>query len=92
MPKVTQKEFEALFRRRLLHLREASRRTQAEVAEFIGVSEDAYGSYERRSTMPLYLIKRLARFYQVPLDWLLDEEDTPLRRLRVVEGGGGDRQ
>ena len=49
---------------------------QIEVARYLGVSQGTYSGYEsgRVSISPEALIK-LARFYQVSLDYLMGESD-----------------
>ena len=81
------KEFDTAFRSRLRELRTASHRTQEEVARFLGLELDTYGSYERRSTMPLFYVPLVARLYNVSLEWLLTGQDNTRRRLKVVGGG-----
>jgi len=92
MPHLSEKEFAAAFRSRLRDLRKASRRTQAEVARLLGLELDTYGSYERRSNLPLFYLPLVASLYGVTLDWLLTGQDAGRRRLRVVGGGAGEPQ
>lgn len=90
MRDLTEKEFLAEFRERLKRARVSRGLTQAEVAQFLGIeSEDTYGSYERRSTLPLFYLPRTAKLLDVSLEWLITGEGPTKRGLAVVSGAGG---
>lgn len=53
------------------NLREDSDKTQQEIAEFLGTSQTMYARYERGANeMPLRHLLKLARYYNVSLDYL----------------------
>lgn len=81
---MTEAEFDSAFRARLRELRVARNQTQAQIAGLLGLGEDTYGSYERRSNIPLYYVPKVAAIYGVSLEWLLTGRDTPRRRLTAV--------
>ena len=59
--------------RRLRDLREDADLRQADVAEYLGIQQTVYSRYERGfQTIPLELLIRLADYYQVSLDYLVD--------------------
>lgn len=87
MGRLTEKEYLAEFRERLKRARISRGLTQAEVAAFLGIeSEDTYGSYERRSTLPLYYVPEAAKLLHVSLEWLLTGQGPTKRGLSVVGG------
>lgn len=61
------------FKNQLKFLRTASKLTQKEVADFIGVKRVAYTSYESGRTSPnLETVVKLANLYNVTTDFLLN--------------------
>ena len=59
-------------------LREKSRYSQTEIANFLKISRQAYNNYERAIRMPdLDTITRLAEFFNVTTDYLLGKIDVP---------------
>lgn len=59
----------------------ASKLTQKQVAEGIGVAEQAYQRYEYGKVVPSALVLiALADFYDVSLDYLCGRSDDPARR------------
>lgn len=63
--------------RRTHRLRLASGLTQEEMAEFLGVTLDAYGKYERNVPMPPHLYEQFTRFARVDLDMLVTGRGAP---------------
>lgn len=64
-----------LFGRRLAGLRKARGLTQAQLAEALGVKLSLVAYYERRAKNPtLEVANKIARFFDVPVSGLLDEE------------------
>ena len=56
---------------RLKDCREDSDRTQAEIAEMLGTYQSHYGKYERgEREIPVHLLIKLAKYYNVSLDYL----------------------
>ncbi|SRR5216684_3087304 len=61
MPKTDGRtEYRTVLTMRLRKLRLAKDWTQAEMATALGVSEERYRKYEKRSWLPVYLLERLA--------------------------------
>ena len=75
----------------LTKLRESHGYTMKEVAEGIGIKPDTYRSYERGRLQPsLEIITKLACFYQVSADYLLEinpskTKENPLKNLRLSQ-------
>lgn len=63
---------------RVEELRKKAKKTQEEMGKVLGMSQRAYGHYEKgdRDMSPEVLIK-LADFYQVSIDYLLGRTDNP---------------
>ena len=56
---------------RIRNLREDSDLTQQEIADVLGTSQTMYARYERGANeMPIRHLVRLAKFYNVSLDYL----------------------
>lgn len=81
---MTEAEFNLALRARLRDLRTSRNQSQAQIAGLLGLEEDTYGSYERRSNIPLYYVPKVAAIYGVSLEWLLTGRDAPRRRLTAV--------
>ena len=65
---------------RLRDLREDSDLTQQAVAEFLHVKQNTYSQYENgQRQIPIELLVKLAKFYQVSTDYILEltNEKTP---------------
>lgn len=66
----------------LITLRERFGLRQADVAEKIGVSKQAYGLYETDKRQASYeTLCKLADFFEVTVDYLLDREQTSIQQL-----------
>jgi|GEM_PF-2269714 len=69
----------------LIYLRKTAGKTQKEMAEIAGVSPQVYCHYENnRVTPPLDSLKRLADFFDVSIDYIVDRESED--GLIVSEG------
>lgn len=56
-------------------LREDMDIKQKTVAEYLGVSQQSYSNYENgHREIPIWAVKKLAKYYQVSLDYLLGTE------------------
>ena len=63
---------------RLRDLREDADKTQAEIAAILGTVREQYAKYESgKQELPMHHFITLARFYNVSLDYLAGEIDTP---------------
>ena len=61
---------------RIRELREDSDKTQAEVAAFLGTTQQVYSRYEKgENEMPVRHIVSLCRFYKVSADYILGIKD-----------------
>lgn len=53
---------------------------QQQVADYLGMSQTGYSKYEvGTNDIPTPILIKLARFYNVSIDYLLGETDTPNR-------------
>lgn len=53
---------------------------QQQVADYLGMSQTGYSKYEvGTNDIPTQILIRLARFYNVSIDYLLGETDNPKR-------------
>lgn len=68
-----------MFAERLKNLRKSHGiQTQAELAERLGVTQQAVGLWERGKNMPDYeILKKLATMFNVSTDYLLGKDDNP---------------
>ena len=63
---------------RLRDLREDANKTQAEIAEILGISRQHYSLYERGDReLPMHHFITLARYYHISLDYLAGLIDQP---------------
>lgn len=66
---------------RLKDLRAVKKKTQTQVAKFLGITQQAYATYENETrTPPTDMTIRLANYFEVSIDYLLGVEkvsDTP---------------
>ncbi|WP_432807536.1 helix-turn-helix domain-containing protein [Pseudobacillus badius] len=63
---------------RLLKLRKENKKTQQQIADFLGITRPAYTAYERGNRHPHYeMLQKLADFYGVTIDYLLGRTDDP---------------
>ena len=66
--------------RRLRDLREDRELNQTQVAKMLSMSQTGYSKYETgENDIPTAVLIKLARFYQVSIDYLLGETDTKTR-------------
>lgn len=63
---------------RLRDLREDFDKTQAEIAKLLAISPQHYSMYERgERELPMHHFIKLARYYNISLDYLAGIIDTP---------------
>ncbi|MBQ2914351.1 MAG: helix-turn-helix transcriptional regulator [Clostridia bacterium] len=61
---------------RLRELREERGLTQQAIAELLSVKQNTYSQYENgRRQLPIDMLIKLARFYKVSTDYILELED-----------------
>ena len=66
------------FSKRLVDLRKKHGLSQAQAAKEIGAAPRAYQNYEYETAEPrLSTLIRIADFYGVSVDWLMDRTDNP---------------
>lgn len=69
---------ESDFTRRIRHLRTQSNRTQAIVAQSLGVSRSTYAKYETGENEPDHtMLLKLASYFGVSIDYLLGRSQRP---------------
>lgn len=67
-----------MFYRRIRDLREDHDLTQAEMGRILSCSQRVYSNYERGELdIPTEILRRLARYYGVTADYLLELSDDP---------------
>lgn len=71
--------------KKLLKLRTEHGLTQKQVAEKIGMKQNTYGRYERGNTPKKPALIKIAKLYDVSIDYLLAEEDENLRDIEYVQ-------
>ena len=65
---------------RIRDMREDRDLTQTQVAKMLGMSQTGYSKYETgENDIPTAILIKLARFYDVSIDYLLGESDLPIR-------------
>ena len=66
---------------RLRDLREDNDLTQAELAEFLGMSQTGYSKYETgENDVPTQVLIKLSRYYNTSVDYILGETGDPRRK------------
>lgn len=69
------------FGERLKLLRIEKGLTQKEIAEFLGIATNAYQNYEYdKREMNITVLKTLADYFDVSIDYLVGRSDNPARR------------
>ncbi len=64
--------------KRLRDLREDNDKTQAQIAELLGIKQQQYARYENGiNEIPLHHLITLARYYNLSLDYIAGVIDTP---------------
>ena len=75
--------------RRIRDLREDHDLTQAEMGRILSCSQRVYSNYERGELdIPTEILRKLARFYGVTTDYLLDLSDVPWPYTAPPPGNG----
>jgi transcriptional regulator with XRE-family HTH domain len=66
--------------RRIRDLRTDHDLSQKQLADYLGMSQTGYSKYEvGTNDIPTQILIKLARFYNVSVDYLLGETDNPKR-------------
>jgi transcriptional regulator with XRE-family HTH domain len=66
--------------RRIRDLRTDHDLSQKQLADYLGMSQTGYSKYEvGTNDIPTQILIKLARFYNVSIDYLLGETDNPKR-------------
>lgn len=61
---------------RLISLRKNKKKTQQEIADYLGITRPAYTAYERGTRQPDYeTLNKIANYYDVTSDYLLGRSD-----------------
>jgi transcriptional regulator with XRE-family HTH domain len=77
---------------RLLKLRKEKKKTQDDVANFLGISRPAYGNYENGKREPdLETLNKLADYFGVSMDYLVGRSiaRAPEEGMAFSDGGKG---
>lgn len=73
---------------RLTSLRKEKKKTQQEMADFLGITRPAYTAYERGNRQPDYeILQKLADFFEVSTDYLLGRTDNNEINNKVTVAG-----
>ncbi|MDD6094798.1 MAG: helix-turn-helix transcriptional regulator [Clostridia bacterium] len=66
--------------KRIRDLREDRDLTQTQLAKILGMSQTGYSKYETgENDIPTSILIKLSRFYNVSIDYILGESDSPKR-------------
>ena len=72
--------------KRLRQLRIFSEKTQKQIADFLGITRQGYGSYENGITEPdIDTIQKLANYFNVTTDYLLGRSDEVFKPINDDE-------
>ena len=75
-----------MFKDKLRFLRKQQEFNQREVAEHLGIDQTTYSRYETGATEPdIESIKKLAKLFNVSIDYLLENENIVSDREDVVD-------
>ena len=67
---------------RIRDMREDNEKKQTEISEYLGITQTQYSRYERgERELPMHHFIKLAKYYNVSLDYLAGIIDTP-RKLK----------
>lgn len=59
-------------------LRKEKHRTQQQMADYLGISQQAYATYENNKALPpIDIMERLADYFNVSIDYILGRDETP---------------
>lgn len=76
-----------MFCDQLKQLRKDARKTQNEVAAYLHVRRSTYGEYERGKITPPYdKIKALAEYFEVTVEYLMENEKEPVDISKALIG------
>lgn len=68
--------------RRIRDLREDRDLNQTQVARILGMSQTGYSKYETgENDLPTSVLIKLADFYDVSIDYILNQTDNPKRNM-----------
>lgn len=68
--------------RRIRDLREDRDLNQTQVARILGMSQTGYSKYETgENDLPTSVLIKLAEFYGVSIDYILNQTDNPKRNM-----------
>lgn len=66
--------------KRIRDLREDRDLTQTQLAKILGMSQTGYSKYETgENDIPTSILIKLSRYYNVSIDYILGESDSPKR-------------
>ena len=75
-----------IFSRRLTQLRRNNGMTQKQIAQSLSIDRSTYAYYELDNTKPDFeTLVRISNIYQVSLDYLLGQSDSPSPKVVVVK-------
>jgi len=73
---------------RLTSLRKGKKKTQLEMADYLGITRPAYTAYERGTRQPDYeILQKLADFFEVSTDYLLGRTDSKENNNKILVAG-----
>lgn len=80
---------------KLRNLRKAQGKTQAQMAIFLGITQQAYATYENdKAQPPLDIVQKLADYFGVSVDYLLGREEKKTvtnpdeNKIEIMARGG----
>lgn len=72
---------------KLVELRQSRGISQKEIADYLGITREAYSHYERNTREPnLEMMMKLAKFYQIEISELMNETTIPITSNTPLSG------
>ena len=67
---------EPYFFKRFTELRLENRKTQKDIADYLGISEEGYSQHETDGKLSMTNVIKLAQLYNVSIDYILETSDV----------------
>lgn len=73
-----------IFIKRIKDIREDKDKTQKEIAEYLGITQQQYSLYEKGNrTIPVDFLIMLSKYYKVSTDYILGLTDNPEPNYKI---------
>lgn len=67
---------EPYYFKRFTELRLENKKTQKDIADYLGISEDSYSKHETDGRLSMTNVIKLAQLYNVSIDYILETSDV----------------